>query len=304
MPRGPRADAPDTAHHVVIRGIERRAIFLDERDHDAFLERLDRLIPELGFTCWAWVLMPNHVHLALKRSESPLSLLMARLGTSYAGYFNRRHARAGHLFQNRFWSRVIADEEERVAVVRYIHRNPIRASLVSDEAELAALRWCGYGALVGERPPRAFHAVEAARMLDSRDSRDRDAAVHGSRDDTGAKQSDPQPRFDDPLPSDADADADVDASASREPLDRIIAEQCEALSCFPEDLATRTRAALLAKQAIAVRARDAGYRVIEVARALGVADSTVVRALQREAARPTRHRPRNADPSGRCGNTE
>jgi len=93
VPRRRRVDAPGQAHHVIIRGVNKRRIFLDAHDYLDFLLRLDRLIPELGFRCFAWVLMPNHVHLALQTGPVPLYKLMARLGTGYAGSFNRRYER-------------------------------------------------------------------------------------------------------------------------------------------------------------------------------------------------------------------
>jgi REP element-mobilizing transposase RayT len=62
MPRGPRDDSPGTAHHVMVRGIERRSIFVDDRDRAEFVRRLTCLLPELGFLCFVWALMPNHVH--------------------------------------------------------------------------------------------------------------------------------------------------------------------------------------------------------------------------------------------------
>ena len=61
MPRSRRLDAPGVLHHVMIRGIERRKIFRDDKDRDNFLERLGRLLVDTQTGCYAWVLMPNHV---------------------------------------------------------------------------------------------------------------------------------------------------------------------------------------------------------------------------------------------------
>ena len=101
MARRPRDDAPGAAHHVMLRGIERRPIFLDDVDRQDFLRRLSHLVAELGFRCFAWALMPNHVHLVLRSGSVRISQLMARLGTGYARRFNERHDRVGHLFQLR-----------------------------------------------------------------------------------------------------------------------------------------------------------------------------------------------------------
>lgn len=167
MPRGPRVDAPGAVHHVMVRGIERRAIFLDTEDYEVFLALLDRLVPELSFRCFGWVLMPNHVHLALETGPVPLPRLMARVGTAYAVYFNRRHNRVGHLLQNRYRSRLVHGECDLVGLVLYIHRNPLRAGLVSGPNDLGRFVWCGQGALTGERQARPFESPQATlRLLD------------------------------------------------------------------------------------------------------------------------------------------
>ena len=160
MPRGPRIDAPGTIHHVTLRGIERREIFLDDLDREALLVRADRLALLMRILILAWALMPNHIHLVIGTELGVLSRFMARLGTSYALYFNRRYARAGHVFQNRFWSRPVEDDVD--AVVDYVHFNPVRGGLTT-EAGLPQYPWCGHGARVGAREPRLFERAAMPR---------------------------------------------------------------------------------------------------------------------------------------------
>jgi putative transposase len=146
------------------RGIERREIFLGDRDLWDFARRLERLIPEWGGLCFAWALLSNHVHLVLRTGPSPLASLMHRLNTGYAGRFNREHARVGHLFQNRFLSKIVGDDADLLNVIRYVHLNPVRAGVVKDLGALASYPWTGYGALVGTRSPLAFEPV--SRVLE------------------------------------------------------------------------------------------------------------------------------------------
>ncbi len=93
MPRLARLDAPGVLHHIMIRGIERRKIFLNDKDWEDFLERLAKLLPETKTLCYTWVFIPNHAHFLFRTGQVPLATLMRRLLTGYAVSFNRRHNR-------------------------------------------------------------------------------------------------------------------------------------------------------------------------------------------------------------------
>jgi putative transposase len=104
MPRRSRIDAAGALHHVMVRGIERTAIFRSDTDRDHFVERLGKILQDTNTPCYAWALIPNHFHLLLRTGSVPISTVMRRLLTGYALWYNRRHRRYGHLFQNRFKS--------------------------------------------------------------------------------------------------------------------------------------------------------------------------------------------------------
>jgi len=165
LPRGPRFDAPGVIHHVIQRGVERRTTFVDDADRLDYLRRLDEILPEERVRCLAWVLMPNHVHLVLQTGDRPLAHAMHRIGTGYSLHFNRRHERVGHLVQNRFRSRPARDDADAMGLIRYVHRNPLRAQLVDSLDQLARYPWCGYGALLGIQPAPHFHDANAARAF-------------------------------------------------------------------------------------------------------------------------------------------
>ncbi len=99
MPRQPRLDSPGTLHHVMVRGLERRVIFRDDPDRADFVDRLAQLAEQGALTVYAWALLPNHAHLLIRTGTRPLARSMRSLLTGYAGAFNRRHKRVGHLFQ-------------------------------------------------------------------------------------------------------------------------------------------------------------------------------------------------------------
>jgi REP element-mobilizing transposase RayT len=102
----------------MVRGLERRAIFRDDRDRRDFLARLAKLVEAQALTVYAWALLPNHAHLLVRTGRRPLARAMRALLTGYAGTFNRRHQRHGHLFQNRYKSIVVEEEPYFVELQR------------------------------------------------------------------------------------------------------------------------------------------------------------------------------------------
>ncbi len=149
MPRQPRLDAPGTLHHVMVRGIERTALFRDDRDRADFVARVAALAETGAWVVYAWALLPNHAHLLVRTGPRPLGRGMRSLLTGYAGAFNRHHHRVGHLFQNRYKSIVVEDDPYLLELVRYLHLNPLRAGVVPDLRALDRCPWTGHSALLG-----------------------------------------------------------------------------------------------------------------------------------------------------------
>jgi REP element-mobilizing transposase RayT len=111
MPRSTRLDAPGVLNHVIIRGIECRRIFFDERDRHDLRQRLAALIPATGSICYAWALMGNHAHFLFRAGPCGLASLMRRLLTGYAVTFYHRYKRHGQpLFQSQYKS-IICEED-------------------------------------------------------------------------------------------------------------------------------------------------------------------------------------------------
>jgi len=160
MPRGPRLDASGVLHHVMVRGIERRPIFVDDRDRADFVQRLAARAESDGLSVYAWGLLPNHLHLLLRTGRRPLARSMGALLAGYAGAFNRRHHRHGHLFQNRYKSIVVEEDPYLLELTRYIHLNALRTQVVPTLAHLDRYPWSGHSALLGVHL-RPWQAVEA-----------------------------------------------------------------------------------------------------------------------------------------------
>jgi putative transposase len=150
MPRTARLDAPGVLHHVMIRGIEGRKIFRNNKDRKDFVERLENLCPEMQTKCYAWAFISNHAHFLFRTGTKPLSRLMRRLLTGYVIGFNHRHGRRGQLFQNRYKSIICQEENYLRELVRYIHLNPIRAGIIQSLDELKNFNYCGHSVLMGK----------------------------------------------------------------------------------------------------------------------------------------------------------
>lgn len=149
MPRLARIDSPGVLHHIIIRGIEKRKIFLDNKDREDFIDRLSVILPETRTSCYAWALMSNHVHLLLRSGDAGISKVMRRLLTGYAVRFNLKYRRHGQLFQNRYKSIICQEDTYLKKLVRYIHLNPLRAKIVSTMQELNKYSYSGHQTLMG-----------------------------------------------------------------------------------------------------------------------------------------------------------
>lgn len=150
MPRQARLDVPGALHHIIVRGINKAAIFKDDRDKTRFLERLGENVIRGQCKVHAWVLMTNHIHLLFKSGKDGISTVMRKQLTWYAQYFNRRHTRTGHLFENRYKSILCDEETYLLALIRYIHLNPIRAKIIQTMEELDRYPWTGHRAIIGK----------------------------------------------------------------------------------------------------------------------------------------------------------
>ncbi|WP_373657520.1 transposase [Sporomusa acidovorans] len=147
MPRGSRKKSESKMYHVMIRGNERKEIFLDDDDKLRFIEILKEKKQDKKYSIYAYCLMDNHVHLLVNEGNETISQIMKKINISYAYYFNKKYSRIGHLFQDRFKSEAIEDEGYLLSAVRYIHNNPVKAHIVMQAEDY---KWSSYGLYVGK----------------------------------------------------------------------------------------------------------------------------------------------------------
>lgn len=307
MPRTARLDIPDLLHHVIVRGVNREFIFRDDADRSRFLKRFSFLLAETGTECLAWSLMSNHVHLLLRPRATRLSIFMRRLLTAYAIYFNRRHQRAGHLFQNRYKSIVCEKDAYLLELVRYIHLNPRRAGLVRDLEDLDRYPWSGHLCLLGANELIGQNTEEVLRYFAGAkaDARRRyrgfvaDGVALGRRDElVGIRQRHTDPEDSDRLydPRILGGEAFIDELRQRRhpetahvktmPIAALIERICSHFESDPEEIRSRTRAARVAAVRSVIcflAARQMRYNGVEVGLHLNMTRSAVSLAAARGA---------------------
>lgn len=152
MPRRPRLQIPAGIYHLGTRGVRREKLFINPGDYELFGSIFGRVVERFEWRCHTYCLMPNHYHLLVETPAPNLSAGMQRLNGLYAQWFNELYGLSGHVFERRFFSRLVESSYDLLELVRYVVLNPVRAGLC-DEA--SGWRWSSYRALAGEsaRPP-------------------------------------------------------------------------------------------------------------------------------------------------------
>lgn len=182
MPRAARVVIPGLAHHVVQRGNRRQRVFYTHGDCRNYVRMLADACEANDVRCFAWCLMPNHVHLILEPGNADgLRAVMSSVNTRFAQRINRREGCNGHLFQDRFRSYPM-DEAHLLVAARYVENNPVKAGMVARPADW---RWSSARAHLGIEPDR-LTAVESlgahignweAYLRDGIEASDRDEGI-------------------------------------------------------------------------------------------------------------------------------
>lgn len=129
MPRLARKSSASGYYHIFLRGNNKQQIFFEREDYTRFFSVLRQFREPCGYEIIAWCLMGNHIHLAIHEGKEPISLAMQKIEGSFVYWYNIKYNRVGHLFQNRFGSEPVEDENYLLKLVRYIHMNPVAAGI-------------------------------------------------------------------------------------------------------------------------------------------------------------------------------
>ena len=150
MARPLRLEFAGAIYHVTSRGDRREAIYDDDEDRAYWLDTIGRVCERFNWRVHAYCLMDNHYHLVIETIDANLSKGMRQLNGVYTQYYNRRHARAGHVFQGRFKAIHVDKETYLLELARYVVLNPVRAGMMKDIADWP---WSSYPATVGSTAP-------------------------------------------------------------------------------------------------------------------------------------------------------
>jgi len=282
MPRQRRLHVCGGLYHAVLRGNHRQPIFGDRDDYLRFEAILAEALDRYGVVLIAYCWMPNHVHLAVRVADAPLGGMMRVLASRYARRLQRAVPTTGHLFERRYRARLVDSDRYLLALVRYIHLNPVRARMVADPRDYA---WSSHRAYLGGSCPawlcidsvlgRFGTPVEAARAAYGRylgevpDATEQEQiSVAARRGASGQSTS---------LSSTSTPIAGCHAGRPRT-LDAITAEVAIDYGVTVEDLTSRLRLRPLvrARTEIARRAlREGAASLSDVARHLGRSASTL-----------------------------
>ncbi len=150
MPRKPRIEFEGAFYHVITRGNQRQKIFKDTADYQKFIQFLTRYKNRYHYSLYAYVLMSNHVHLLIEARETPLSKILQGINQSYTMYYNKTYQTVGHLFQGRYKAILCDRDAYLLALLRYLHYNPVRARLTEKPGQYP---WSSHQAYLGKSNP-------------------------------------------------------------------------------------------------------------------------------------------------------
>jgi putative transposase len=159
----PRPQQAGLWYHVGARGVRKLPIVQDDDDSSIFLTHLGEIVELFGWELTTFCLMTNHYHLVLRTPEPNIAAGMHRLNLIHARAFNRKHGYAGHLFDARYWSDVLATEDRLFEASRYVVLNPVRARLRQKPSEW---EWSSYRQTVGLDPPATFLSLGWLDLFD------------------------------------------------------------------------------------------------------------------------------------------
>lgn len=180
MPRITRQTSGTKVYHLILRGIDKQDIFLNEGDYKKFLEIIKETKKQYEYDVYSYCLMNNHTHMIIFDKFDRLSKIMQSIAVRYSIYFNKKYNRVGHLFQNRYLSKKIEDREYLKCACRYIHQNPQKAGIEKTEN----YKWCSYQEYIGKETITNTSMILSLFDSNKEDARKEFVKFHEMQSDT------------------------------------------------------------------------------------------------------------------------
>ena len=287
MARRPRVFAPGLLYHVIVRGNHRQKTFRFAEDYKAYLDRLERYRSKFGIRIYAYCLMPNHVHLLLETGSTAVAKFMQGLQQSYTQYFNRTHRKVGHLFQGRYKAIICDRDKYLLALVRYIHLNPVRAGMVKRPERYA---YSGHASYLRAGTPKIIEAAPVLSLLGGKRSYERFVLDGMGENHNEQYYAVEDQRFlgDEGFGEELSRQVGEEERKANKPIETVIKEVAKRVRITPAELTGRDRRWETARkraEAVTLLVRHHGYKVTEVAKYLGRDQANVSLMLSRLAAR-------------------
>lgn len=146
MPRPPRLHATGAFYHVILRGNHREALFDGAADRRVLNDIIADVMGQLDFRIHAFCWMTNHLHALVQISDRPLGTIMQRIAVRYSRYRHKALGVCGHLFEQRHRALLVDVDAYFLTLLRYIHRNPVKAGLVKHPSDYP---WSSHRAFLG-----------------------------------------------------------------------------------------------------------------------------------------------------------
>ena len=277
MARRLRVEYPGAVYHVIQRGNNRENVFERPDEKYYLIEQFRKAVDTDGVELFAYVVMSNHYHLALRTSSEPLHKVMHRINTKYGMYYNKVMGNSGHVFEGRYKAIPVQDDKYLISLVKYIHSNPVRAGLCSNVQDyLWSSDHCyrkmetgfiEFGLLLNILSGDREKSVREYDILMSQD------------DDSGCEAVIYGGHVKPEMP-----DEEKKQITGRKPLDEILKEVANDKGEYESiKKGSRMRRFTNAKETYAKSAWEQGYSMQEIARHINVSATAVFRYINRQA---------------------
>jgi len=277
LARSLRVEYPGAVYHVIQKGNNGEHVFERPEDKYYLMEQFRKAVKVDGIELFAYAIMSNHYHLALRVSEEPLYKVMHRINTSYGTYYNKVNKRSGHVFGGRYKAILVQEDKYLISLVKYIHRNPVNAGIC---ARVEDYHWSSdyyyrkmkpgfiqFGLLLDMLSPDKSKSVAQYKILMSQDDDpDYVAVVNAGYTQPAESQEEKKP-FN---------------GAVKKPLDQILKEVTDNKDEFEFiKKGSRLRKFTKTKAAYAKSAWEQGYSMEEIGRHINVSAAAVFKYLNR-----------------------